>query len=341
MRFLAFFFATSVLLVAPAKACQSVQVQYAHTADKPSRLADVEPQLTEVVSNAQRWFGRETDGRLTISYALPIREVQLRESDSYRVGGGIWAPKMHADLRGPCHTLTFVDGLLPGDVAGQSEMVWEGFSETNPALSPFATQPLSAIVWLWARPLNEQTIPELYPRTAAHETLHILGAVAPYSPHGDGLAHCLDGKDLMCPQEGPCPATDNIGRLDCGQDDYFNENPAPGSYLATHWNVANSPYLTRCLPPICEAKQEAPPVVTTYATKKTRLRKARVLITRAYRPDKTSLISYAIIPRQKALLCISGSCFKRTSVEIASTTHVLVWLERGRRTSRPAYFEAR
>ncbi len=84
--------------------------------------------------------------------------------------------------------------------------------------------------------------------TAAHELAHTLGAVQPDAPHGHG-AHCWDDYDVMC-QEEPggkklrevCPATILL-LFDCKNDDYFHTSPKPGSYLATHWNIARSRYL--------------------------------------------------------------------------------------------------
>jgi hypothetical protein len=85
---------------------------------------------------------------------------------------------------------------------------------------------------------------------AAHELTHALGSVNSDSPNHTQYGHCTDDYDLMCYQDGPgtvmrvvCPdrAQDNL--LDCNNDDYFNTNPARGSYLDTHWNTANNRFL--------------------------------------------------------------------------------------------------
>ncbi|MFE5585175.1 RICIN domain-containing protein [Kitasatospora sp. NPDC056531] len=87
--------------------------------------------------------------------------------------------------------------------------------------------------------------------TAAHELGHNLGAVNNSAPHSSKAGHCTDEWDLMCYSDAPyypkmqivCPDRAHDDRLDCGHDDYYNTNPAPGSYLATHWNVANNRFL--------------------------------------------------------------------------------------------------
>ncbi|MEV7379020.1 RICIN domain-containing protein [Streptomyces lydicus] len=89
--------------------------------------------------------------------------------------------------------------------------------------------------------------------TAAHELGHNLGAVNNSAPNTSRGAHCTDEWDIMCYSDTPyypqmrtvCPERGHDERLDCNHDDYFNTAPRPGSYLATHWNVANNQFLIK------------------------------------------------------------------------------------------------
>ncbi len=79
----------------------------------------------------------------------------------------------------------------------------------------------------------------------AHELGHTLGAVQLSAAHTDGSWHCLDQWDLMCYGGTPtwtCLQWNDFRVPDCNRDDYFNAVPTAGSYLATHWNTANSAY---------------------------------------------------------------------------------------------------
>lgn len=92
------------------------------------------------------------------------------------------------------------------------------------------------------------------PFVAVHEIAHNMGAVMNSAPHSTGYGHCTDGRDIMCYADGVvkdaqaivCPTTEYrpTGLLDCNNDDYFSSKPAVGSYLATHFNVADSPFLS-------------------------------------------------------------------------------------------------
>ena len=92
-----------------------------------------------------------------------------------------------------------------------------------------------------------------------HEMLHTVGAVSGLAPHvtknagGSSLGHCWQEDDLMCQPEGVTPVSNDCPNLggddslvvDCGQDDYFNVDPPPGSFLAnsTFANTANSSFM--------------------------------------------------------------------------------------------------
>ncbi|MGX7673880.1 cellulose binding domain-containing protein [Plantactinospora sp. DSM 117369] len=92
--------------------------------------------------------------------------------------------------------------------------------------------------------------------TMAHELLHTLGAVQSSAPHATATSHCWDQYDMMCyDDEDPLtvPVDTCLGgvphQIDCNGDDYFNVSPPAGSYLDTHWNIANSAFLIKTAPP--------------------------------------------------------------------------------------------
>jgi len=98
----------------------------------------------------------------------------------------------------------------------------------------------------------------------AHEIAHMLGAVQLDAPNSNGAWHCTDEYDRLCYDDGsgvplryPCASTDDP-LLDCGGDDYFNVAPAAGSWLATHWNLADSLFLERVEPTVAPTATDPP-----------------------------------------------------------------------------------
>jgi hypothetical protein len=98
------------------------------------------------------------------------------------------------------------------------------------------------------------------PSIEAHELVHLLGGVQPTAPNADDDFHCTDDADVMCydddgvldgqvwahgelvPLRSVCPV-EHERLLDCGNDDYFSTAPRAGTYLESHWNVADSSFL--------------------------------------------------------------------------------------------------
>jgi hypothetical protein len=80
-------------------------------------------------------------------------------------------------------------------------------------------------------------------QSTLHEITHTLGSVQLSAPHSDGTYHQNQANDVMGGNNlYDCVKT----TLDCGHDDYYSAAPQPsGSYLATHWNMANSDWVQK------------------------------------------------------------------------------------------------
>jgi hypothetical protein len=90
-----------------------------------------------------------------------------------------------------------------------------------------------------------------------HEVGHTIGAVPLSAPHSTLAGHCYTAVDVMCYQDGGpwftsggtmtsvCAAKpEGQFTFDCQGGDYYEVDPAPGGFLASHWNTADSGWLT-------------------------------------------------------------------------------------------------
>lgn len=280
------------------------EVVYAYPADRPSRVEHVAPELDAAVAADQQAVADEATGLRSMRFhrgtpcsatGLAIGVVTLpKNRDQYivdgvpdlvAVRGAVWLA-MGDDHPAARNVLIYAD-YLGGDsgLLGQGEM-WQGEDADDATDSVYDDGGLSAVVYA---PSDDTDFLSSLASTVLHEVGHTLGAVSPNAPHGSSGFHCDDGTDVMCYDDGTlkapmsdrCPAPENgVGaRFDCGHDDYFSANPAPGSYLATHWNLFDSAFLAACpdLGGACTGSPVAvPPQAATTTSTKARAKKKKL-----------------------------------------------------------------
>jgi hypothetical protein len=224
-----------------------VQILYVRASDTPNRFAEFLPSI-------RAWAAEENE------------IVQLSAAET----GGIRQIRFVQDPA-TCQPAVVEAVVSPDGLANFWTMIGElqglGFQRTDRIYQAFvdATNYCGiGVVWNDDRhdgSVNRHNIGPSYSRIdsgcwggaiAAHELLHNLGGVQLSAPHSSGGFHCIDEWDVMCyadsshsrPLEYDCanPLSDAL-LLDCNHDDYFNTDPPPGSYLATHWNAANNRFL--------------------------------------------------------------------------------------------------
>lgn len=260
----------------------TVKLVYAYPAGRPNRINHFAPILQANAVALSRYMAEQSALRKTIRFDLgtscgpqyaDIQVIRLKKRAwAYRDEDG--APTVeegtrlqrelrHAtrDQRRGKKFLVYADGLnhvAPGelDVTGMTDELPEDDRRT-PANAANRGGHL-AVVFGPDRGTPAKSSDGFEQRMFLHELLHTLGAVQEGAPHATSAGHCTDGSDVMCYRDRSArsalytdrackPSAGAIAeRLDCDGDDYFNPAPAPGSYLATHWNVYDSVFLASC-----------------------------------------------------------------------------------------------
>ena len=226
-----------------------VQVIYAVAADKTDRFASVVDLIRGYAYTVDRTYysSAQRDGGIrhirfvtTPDCTVDVKRVVLSPTGDDSIAN------TRTELRNVGFTstdrkyLTFVDAA-----------VYCGISYTSGDSRPDASNPAN-----WTSVVSRIDA-GCWPSTnsvPAHELAHALGAVQPDAPNANGAWHCTDEYDRLCYNDGSgqavqyvCPSSQEAV-LDCNGDDYFNVAPKPDSWLATHWNLANSMFLEAAEP---------------------------------------------------------------------------------------------
>jgi hypothetical protein len=234
----------SVSCIGDGSSGNRIQAIYAHALGVPDRYEEVVTSLREWMAEADQavWTSAgQTGGGKRLRFVtdnacqLDVARVTLTPAgdDSFS--------QMRTELVAQGYTrtdrkyLVWVDAAVGicglGEVYGDTRPGQENRNNRGPSYARVDTP-----CWQYAE---------------LHEIFHNLGAVQRDAPHPSAAWHCTDEADVMCYDDdasGPtvmttvCPP-EQEALLDCGDNDYFNTNPASGNYLATHWNTANSSFL--------------------------------------------------------------------------------------------------
>jgi len=232
-----------------------VQAIYAYPADKPDRYTEVAPNIAVWAAQMDQVFddsAQQTGGVRHVRFVtdpncnLVIQKVQLTSTGDDTFGNTMTELRAMGMDSPDRRYLVWMDSTVLCGIAGYYLDDQAGSTNANDGNMPGSIARVDSGCWGLAD--EGQSV-------EAHELLHTLGGVQPTAPNATPLGHCTDGADRMCYDDGSglqqrvvCPAQ-NQAFLDCQHNDYFSTNPEPGSYLATHWDTADSAFLATTDPP--------------------------------------------------------------------------------------------
>ena len=221
-----------------------VQVIYAHAADVADRYADLASLIPQWIANADATFAdsaAETGGVRHVRWVtdsncnLAVDRVQLSSTGDDSFSNTVAELQSLGYKRTDRKYLVLTDANVYCGIGGiQND---DSASSRNANNSGPSYARVDSGCWGLTNPVE------------AHELMHNLGGVQLSAPHSSGGWHCTDEYDRMCYAENinvqltyVCTA-DHERLFDCGHDDYFSTAAGSGSYLANHWNAANSAFL--------------------------------------------------------------------------------------------------
>lgn len=260
----------------PSSAAQ-IKVVYAFAYGQPDRSAAWSDSLQADVSRIEQFLALQSGGRRALRFDMgtncgqqyvDVQVVALPQTRDDYIGYDYdsdpstdefdaIADDAYAALGGRRvgrNVFILADGLSDGGVYGIGE-VYPGDDEAGPSNIHNAGR-LTGMMFV--EPGTTPNASGWQPTVMLHEMTHNLGAVQSTAPHSTSFAHCTDGQDVMCYQDGSpegasynpnvCPYVGGAipQTYDCGRNDYYNPDPAAGSYLATHWNVYTSAFMGSC-----------------------------------------------------------------------------------------------
>ena len=232
-----------------------VQPMYVVEAGKPNRFSTLRPSF--------RLWAAGVDDVVNRSAALTggVRDIRF-VTDPAATGSGCVAHVLNVTV--PAGSLSSFDATIKAVAAlgykdkSRKYLMWTdastlcGIATVYPYDSAAQTNPNNGLYPQYARidsgcwGLGDGSY---HGSVEAHELTHTLGSVLGGAPHSTPAGHCWDDADTMCYADGGphamvqvCPAYREY-LLDCNSDDYFSTDPKPGSWLAGHWNVADSRFL--------------------------------------------------------------------------------------------------
>jgi len=249
---------------------RQIKVVYAYASGELDRSAEWSEALQADVSNIEQYLALQTGGRRALRFDMgtacgpqyvDVQVVALTHPRTYYRDDPTNFDRLADEVAaaigpGPGARDVFIlaDKLTDDPVWGIAEVIGDDRAD---AANQSNGGGLTAI--MWTRPTTAPDPSDWWqPTVMLHEITHNLGGVQHSAPHRTTGWHCWDGEDVMCYDDDSsgselytstaCPVQDGAipQTYDCGHDDYFNPDPAAGSYLATHWNVYRSAFMGSC-----------------------------------------------------------------------------------------------